>query len=248
LLRGRVFCPQCNRLLSVYRDSNYRHLKYYICSTRSQGWKKQRCHFPAFRIEWLDNVVWDCVYALVKQPALVEEELSACDNNRRTEDLIKRVKLLRQKIDQTEAKIRRIHEGYEAEPPLYTAKEAEERIRAFRDLITRTEKEQQRLQTLLEQQVIGQRTLELVRHTLDKVRDENLENATFGEKQELIARLGIMVYPSADHKTVRIASRLPIVEDTVSPQIISMASPVLIIPREIKGAQAYLEVLLGDSG
>jgi hypothetical protein len=27
-----------------------------------------------------------------------------------------------------------------------------------------------------------------------------------------------------------------------------MASPVLIIPREIKGAQAYLEVMLGDSG
>jgi hypothetical protein len=57
-----------------------------------------------------------------------------------------------------------------------------------------------------------------------------------------------MVYPSADHKTVRIASRLPIVGDTASPQIISIASPVLIIPREIKEAQAYLEVLLGDSG
>jgi len=164
---------------------------------------------------------------LVKQPTLVEEELSACDNNRRTEDLTKRVKLLRQKINQTEAKIRRIHEGYEAEPPLYTAEEAEGRIGAFRDLITRTEKEQQRLQTLLEQQVVGQRTLELVRRTLEKVRDENLENATFSEKQELIARLGIMVYPSADHKTVRIASRLPIVGDTVSPQIISMASPKL---------------------
>lgn len=135
--------------------------------------------------------------------------------------------LLRQKIEQIEAKIRRIHEGYEAEPPLYTAEEAEGRIGAFRDLITRTEKEQQRLQTLLEQQVVGQRTLELVRRTLEKVRDENLENATFSEKQELIARLGIMVYPSADHKTVRIASRLPIVEDMVSPQIISMASPKL---------------------
>jgi uncharacterized protein YbaR (Trm112 family) len=227
LLRGRVCCPQCNRPLSVYRDSNHRHLMYYICSTRSQGWKKQRCHFPAFRIEWLDNVVWDCVYALVKQPALVEEELSAHDNNRRTDDLTKRIKLLRQKIDQTEAKIRRIHEGYEAEPPLYTATEAEERIRAFRDLITRIEKEQQRLQTLLEQQVVGRRTIELVRRTLEKVRDENLENASFSEKQELIAKLGIMVYPSADHKTVRIASRLPIVGDTVSPQIISMASPKL---------------------
>jgi hypothetical protein len=94
-------------------------------------------------------------------------------------------------------------------------------------LITRTEKEQQRLQILLEQQVVGQKTLDLVRRTLEKVRDENLENVTFSEKQELIAKLGIMIYPSADHKTVRIASRLPIVGDAVSPQIISMASPKL---------------------
>jgi len=57
LLRGRVYCPLCKRLLSVYRDSNYRHLKYYICATRSQGWKKERCHFPAFRVDWLDNLV-----------------------------------------------------------------------------------------------------------------------------------------------------------------------------------------------
>jgi hypothetical protein len=227
LLRGRVYCPQCNRLLSVYRDNNYHHLKYYICATRSQGWKKERCHFPAFRVEWLDDVVWDCVYALMKHPALVEEELSASDNNRRLDELTKRVKLLRQKIEQTEAKIRRIHEGYEAEPPLYTAKEAEERIRAFRDLIAQAEKEQQRLQTLLGQEVIGQRTLEIVRRTLEKVRDENLENASFSEKQELIARLGIMVYPLADHKTVRIASRLQVIGDTVSPQIISIASPKL---------------------
>jgi multidrug resistance efflux pump len=141
--------------------------------------------------------------------------------------LTKRVKSLRQKIDQTEAKIRRIHEGYEAEPPLYTAKEAEERIRAFRDLVAQTEKEQQRLRTLLEQEVVGQRTLELVRRTLEKVRDENLGNASFSDKQELIARLGIMVYPSSDHKTVRIASRLPIIGNKISNQIISMASPKL---------------------
>jgi hypothetical protein len=75
----------------------------------------------------------------------------------------------------------------------------------------------------------------------------NLENVSFSDKQELIAKLGIMVYPSEDHKTVRIASKLPIMRDKVSCQIISITSPVLIIPRKIKGAQAYLEVLLGDS-
>ncbi len=227
LLRGRVFCPQCGRLLSVYRDSNYRHLKYYFCATRYQGWKKERCHFPAFRVEWLDDVVWDCVYALMKQPSLVEEQLAASNNDRLTDELTKRVKSLGQKMDQTEAKIRRIHEGFEAEPPLYTAKEAEERIRAFRDLIAHTEKERQRLQTLLQEQVVSQKTIDLVRRRLEEVRDENLENASFSEKRELIARLGITVYPSEDHRTVRIASKLPAVGDKLSPQIISIASPKL---------------------
>lgn len=53
-----------------------------------------------------------------------------------------------------------------------------------------------------------------------------------------------MVYPSEDHKTVRIASKLPIMGDKVSLQIISIASPILIIPRDVRGAQTYLEVLL----
>ncbi|UCH43112.1 MAG: recombinase family protein [Dehalococcoidales bacterium] len=227
LLRGRVFCPQCNRLLSVYRDSNYRHLKYYTCATRSQGWKKERCHFPAFRVEWLDNVVWDCVYTLMKQPSLVEEQLSADNNDRRTDGLTKRVKSLKQKIAQTDAKIRRIHDGYEAEPPVYTAKEAEERTRALRELIARMETELQRLQTLVEQEVIGQKTIDMVRRSLEEVRDENLENASFSDKQELIARLGIVVYPSEDHRTVRIASKLPVVGGKISTQIMSIASPKL---------------------
>ena len=37
----------------------------------------------------------------------------------------------------------------------------------------------------------------------------------------------MMVYPLEDHKDVRIASRLPIVTTSFSPQIISMASPKL---------------------
>ena len=83
---------------------------------------------------------------------------------------------LKQKTEQTGAKIRRVHEGYESDPPVYTAKEAEERIKDFR---------------------------------------------------ALIARLGIMVYPSEDHKTVRITSKLPILGDRLSHYKISIASVML---------------------
>ena len=226
LLRGRVFCPMCNRLLSIYRDSNYRNLIYYICASRSQGWKKERCHVPSFIVDWLDNLVWDCIYSLMKQPALVEEYLSGNDSGQ-TNEWRRQIGSLKKKIEQNEAKIRRIHEGYESNPPVYTAREAEERIKNFWDLIARTEKEKQRLENIIVQQVNGQNTVGLVRNSLEKARDENLVNASFKDMQELIAKFGIMVYPSEDHKTVRIVSKLPIFAVKISPQIISIASPKL---------------------
>ncbi len=227
LLRGRVFCPTCNRLLSIYRDSNYRHLIYYICQSRSQGWKKERCHVPSFRVDWLDNMVWDCVYSLMKQPSLVDEYLSSGNESKRANELRKRIGSLKQQIDQAEAKIRRVHEGYESDPPVYTAKEVDERIKAFRTFIYRTEKEKQRLENIMEQQVTGQNTVEMLRRSLEEVRNENLENASYEDKRELIARLGIVVYPSEDHKIVRITSKLPMLQDKFSPQIINIASPKL---------------------
>ncbi len=74
---------------------------------------------------------------------------------------------------------------------------------------------------------IGQNTIEILRRSLEEVRDENLENASHKDKQELIARLGIVVYPSEDHKTVRITSKLPVLRDKYSPQIMNIASPKL---------------------
>ena len=62
----------------------------------------------------------------------------------------------------------------------------------------------------MEQQVTGQNTIEMLCRSLEEVRDENLEDASYKDKQELIARLGIVVYPSEDHKTVRITSILSI--------------------------------------
>jgi len=108
---------------------------------------------------------------------------------------------------------------------LYTAKEAEERIKAFQDLIARMEKEQKK--PLLQQKVVGQKTVDLVHRKLKEVRDENLGNANFSKKQDLIARRGITVYSSEDHRTLRIASKLPVVGDKISPQITSIASVML---------------------
>jgi uncharacterized small protein (DUF1192 family) len=95
-------------------------------------------------------MVWDCVYSLMKQPALVDEYLSSGNDIKQVNELKKRIGTLKQKIAQTEAKIRRVHEGFESDPPIYTAKEADERIKAYRTLISKTEKEKRRLENIME--------------------------------------------------------------------------------------------------
>jgi uncharacterized protein YbaR (Trm112 family) len=228
LLRSRVFCPSCRQPLTVYRDSNYHNLTYYIGGTRSQGWKHKRCHIHSFRVERLDTFTWDCVAALLSQPGLVEEQLTkdVCANQ--LEQLQKRVRLSQSKMDRLQAKIRRVHDGYEADTPVYTAAEAEERIASYRHMVDTEKVEITRLRQLMEQQFIDKETAQAARRALEYIRDTNLENATFTEKQNIISKLGVKVYPSDDGKVVRIASRLnPSYEFRISPYKTSMASPKL---------------------
>jgi len=150
-------------------------------------------------------------------------------------------------MERAQAKIRRIQDGYEVDPPLYTAEEAEERIRMHRNTIARAQAEVERLQQFAQQQALGQASKEEVRRILETLRDANLENATFAEKQDLIAKLGIKVYPSEDGKVVRITSTLQCPPGSrFSPQKMSMASPILFIPWESREAQVHLEVLLSS--
>ena len=64
---------------------------------------------------------------------------------------------------------------------------------------------------------------------VNTIREMNLENIRFNDKQNLIAKLGIKVYPSEDKKVVRISSIIQPDPSSLnfSPQIISMASPKL---------------------
>lgn len=110
-----------------------------------------------------------------------------------------------------------------------TAQEAEEKIGVYREQIDRAEAELQRLQGRAKQQTIAEGTAEAARRILQELRDTNLDTASFAEKQDLIAKLGIKVYPSDDGKVVRIACNIHPFTGTsrFSPQISSMASPKL---------------------
>lgn len=229
LVRGRIYCSSCNRLMSIYQDSKYQNLTYYICTSRSQGWKQKRCKIHSLRIDRIDNVVWDCVFALLKQPEWVHDQLARQDAGEDTEDLQKRKNIERQRIEHAEYKIRRIQEGYEADPPIYTANEVNKQIGCYRDVISQAEIETNRLQHLIEQTADSRKTGDAALKILESIRDTNIENATLDEKRNLIAQLGIKVYPSEDGKVLRIALNLqfPHCHLDLSPQIMSIASPKL---------------------
>ena len=164
----------------------------------------------------------------VSQPALVEEQLTKETSPNQLEHLQKRIMLAQNKVDRLQTKIRRVQDGYEADPPVYTAAEAEARIASYRHMVTTEKAEIICLRQLMDQQLLNKETAQAARQALESIRDTNLENATFGEKQNIISKLGVKVYPSEDGKIVRILSRLnPDAEFQVSPYKISIASVML---------------------
>ena len=115
------------------------------------------------------------------------------------------------------------------DPPVYTANEVKEKIGAYRDHVSRAETEIHRLQNIMEQKGTSRQSREEALHILETLRDTNLENASFEEQCDLIAKLGIKVYPSEDGKVIRISSTLQFTPSplVVPPYKISVASPKL---------------------
>jgi hypothetical protein len=185
----------------------------------------------------------------VKQPEWVYQQISKQETGENIEELQKRIRVEQQKIERSQYKIRRIQEGYEADPPVYTADELKEKIGINRDLISRAETEIHRLHEIVEQKAVTKQTREEALRILESLRDTNLEKASFDEKRDLVAKLGIKVYSSEDGKIVRISSTLQFAPSPLKlpPQIISIASPILIIHHEFEECQTYLELSLVQS-
>jgi len=74
-----------------------------------------------------------------------------------------------------------------------------------REKTIQADKELQRLRSMEEQQRICKETVSAARQSLEALRDVNLDTATYADKRNLIAKLGIKVYPSEDARSIRIA-------------------------------------------
>ena len=99
-------------------------VEYINCSRHYRSWSPDRCTYRGFVPGSWDEVVWDCVYALLMQDAWIEEYLSSAKDQ--VEGVERLVRSEQQKILRSQTKITKIREGFEA--GIYSVDEAKARI------------------------------------------------------------------------------------------------------------------------
>ena len=109
------------------------------------------------------------------------------------------------------------------------ADEVKHKVGDYREFISQAEAEIFRLEGMMRQTATGRLSREAAISALESLRDSNLDLASLVEKSNLLAQLGIKVFPSDDGKVIRIASSLRFEPSYTrsSPQKTNMASPKL---------------------
>ena len=202
LFRTRMFCPRCGKPMSVLRGK--RGEVFYYCRAHYCPWIKDPCRYNRFVPGTWDDEIWNELIDMLKDDAWIEQQLSV--ELRQDEGLEKQVRLHQLKIRQTEDKIRKVEDGFDG--GLYSLEEARKKKLDYQATIQKVTQEISRLQAQIGAQGFSRDDIEALRQELKGLRERNLKEATFEEKVDLIAMLGIKVYPSEDLKSRRIVCRL----------------------------------------
>ena len=203
LLRNRIYCPRCGRPMVVKRHARQQRT-YYYCSKYYRPWAENPCSYNRFVPGSWDDLVWDCVYALLNDDVWLEQQLAS--EQSQDENMAKLLKLHQYKISQAQSKIARVREGFEG--GIYNLDEAKQRIAGCEAAIAKAEQEFKRLQAEMNRYDAGAADIEAVKRQLKGFRDRNLDEASFEDKLDVIVKLGIRVYPSEDLKTMRVTCGL----------------------------------------
>ena len=135
----------------------------------------------------------------------LETELSQSDH------LEKLIRLQQLKISQGGLRISKVQEGWEK--GFYTPEEVQIKLTEQREVIARGQSEIARLRGQMTDRGLSSVEAELLRQELKALRDRNLQESTFEERADLIAKLGIKVLPSEDLKSRKIFCRLNLTEE-----------------------------------
>ena len=124
--------------------------------------------------------------------------------------LEKLIRLEQLKVSQARLRIIKIQEGWEK--GFYTPEEVQIKLTEQREAVTRAESEIVRLRGQMADRGLSAIEAELLRQELKALRDRNLQESTFEERADLIAKLGIKILPSEDLKSRKIFCRLNLAE------------------------------------
>jgi site-specific DNA recombinase len=206
LFRGRMLCPKCQKPMSVLRDK--RDQVYYHCRPHYCRWVKNPCTYNHFIPGTWDDELWEEICEMLRNDAWAEQQLVA--ELSQNADWEKLVRIEQWKVSQARTRINRVQEGWER--GFYTDDEARAKLNEHRETIARTEAEIRRLQSESSHRELNPADAELLRQELKALRDRNVDEATFEEKLDLVAKLGIKVLPSEDLKSRKISCELNLLQ------------------------------------
>ena len=207
LFRNRMLCPKCGKPMSILRKDGGEQI-YYYCRTHYCRWISNPCNYNRFVPGTWDEEVWEEISVMLQNETWLDQQLTAISSE--STDLEKLIRLEKFKINQAEGKIKKVQDGWENE--FYTAKESQEKLNAHRDAIARAKSEIKRLEEQMANRGISALEAAQLQQELNALRNSNLDEATFQEKADLIAKLGIKIMPSEDLKSRKILCRINLVK------------------------------------
>jgi len=223
LFRGRVFCPRCGRRMTIRRDGQCPNLVYYICTSRSEAWNPRRCGASYIPVKWLDNLGWGNIAGLLKNPALIlSQQRKAAQEDK---ELEKHLKLFDWQLKEAKRRIARIQQDWESGGNIYTKEEANTRILEERQKLEKAEVEKQKVQAAVSKLRDDTAHSYRMRRSLEAIRDANLEQATFEDKQRIVELLAVEIYPREDRTGAQLTCAFKL--EPVPHASISIASPKL---------------------
>ncbi len=207
LFRTRVLCPKCSKPMSVLRKKGGDQV-YYYCRAHYCPWLKDPCTYSRFVPGTWDDEIWDEICAMLSNGAWLEQQLAA--ELSQSEDLGKLIKMQQLKVSHTKLRVSKVHEGWEK--GFYTPEEVHTKLADHREAIARAESEIGRLREQMANRSLSTIEAELLRQELEALRDRNLQESTFEDRADLVAKLGIRILPSDDLKSRKIFCRLNLAE------------------------------------
>ena len=203
LLRGRLHCPLCGNAMLVRRAGRNSRV-YYHCKSYFKPWAKEPCSYRRFIPVTWDEILWNDVCALLRDDSWIKSQLESRPTQ--DENIEKLLRLETFKLSQAKGKIAKVQEGFEA--GIYTVDRAKSRFNELQRVVERAQGEIDRSQGLIGAQQQMTERPELTRQELESLRDHNLDEASFDQRFDMIARLGIEVYPGEDLRSMRVICRL----------------------------------------